>query len=719
MTADPRENAAPPAPPADAEGSPVDEAPPPVRTSPDRRLPDSGAALPTVPPKRRGRRLVAWLAAMVLVLSLGILAAALTHEAQQSAVRAGQHELVSRLAMLSQRLSRQAREAVAGAEGAFVGMEDSRAAIDGILAALERGDAGGEIAAVAARSRPLLDDLREAWQPMRADVDRLLMSRAAVLGTRAGREKVNELAPLLLAQSDEVVEVMVREDGDRALINLAGRQRTLTQRIRAAVNEIALGEAGAEVAAAQCGRDIRLYGRTVSLLEGRVAARAAAEFDGLKATYQELAAQVDAVLGIVGEFLAARGAAEAIGLESDRFLEITQQLGGSIDAEIVSPLVSRHLPEGIDAARLLRWLPSAAAALAALALLVLVRVVVGGARADARMQAAVVQGQSAAVSALESVLRRLADGDLGARADSADPVTGAVAASINELGEKVRSLVVRVDALAGELSAETGACRDAARGLARSAERQLGELDAAADEVRLTARTIGDLAASAGSAREAAGAARDAAGLAAGSIRQTIEDVNEALEEIRQVQEHLQQLAANARRIEQNATSMYEFAEQVRVLSMNASIRAAAATEPGRGMVAAMDELQGLSRRCGESAGGVIELIVALGRDAVDASTAIDRLVARWQDDAALSQAAGRALDDVQASAGGMSSLADDAGGKARTCSETVQAAAARMSEVRLATSEAVQCMQRAAGSIDRLERAAHELDESISAFRT
>src|SRR5690606_17928579 len=228
-----------------------------------------------------------------------------------------------------------------------------------------------------------------------------------------------------------------------------------------------------------------------------------------------------------------------------------------------------------------------------------------------------------ALSALDGVLRRLADGDLGARADTADPVTGAVAASINKVADKVRVLVVRVDALAGELSGETGACRDAARGLARSAERQLGELDAAAGEVRLTARTIGDLAAGAGNAREAAGSARDAAGLAAGSIRQTIEDVNEALEEIRQVQEHLQQLAANARRIEQNATSMYEFAEQVRVLSMNASIRAAAATEPGRGMVAAMDDLQGLSRRCGVSAGGVIDLIFSLVSDAVAASSAI------------------------------------------------------------------------------------------------
>ena len=715
MTTDPREGAAPP---ATDEGVPGEETPPPARSSPDRGSPEVGTAIPAVPPKRRGRRLAAWLAAIVLLLSLGVLAAALTHEAQQSAVRAGQLELVSRVAMLSQRLSRQAREAVAGAEVAFAGLEDSRAAIDGILAALERGDAGGEVAAVAARSRPLLDDLREAWQPMRADVDRLLMNRAAVLGTRAGREKVNELAPLLLAQSDEVVEAMVREDGDRALINLAGRQRTLTQRIRAAVNEIALGEAGAEVAAAQCGRDVRLYGRTVSLLEGRVAARVAAEFDGLKATYQELAAQVDSVLGTVGEFLAARGAAEAIGLEADRFLEITQQLGGSIDAEIVSHLVARYLPEGVDAARLLRWLPSASAAIAALALLVLVRVVVGGARSDARIQAAAVQRQSSALSALDGVLRRLADGDLGARADTADPVTGAVAASINKVADKVRVLVVRVDALAGELSGETGACRDAARGLARSAERQLGELDAAAGEVRLTARAIGDLASGAGSAREAAGAARDAAALAAGSIRQTIEDVNEALQQIRQTQEHLHQLASNAHRIESNAATMYEFAEQVRVLSMNASIRAAAATEPGRGLVAAMDELQTLSRRCGESASGVLELIVALGRDAADASTTMDRLVARWQDDAALSEAAGRALDDVQASAGGMNSLADDAGGKARTCSETVQAAAARMSEVRLATSEAVQCMQRAAGSIDRLERAARELAESVSAFR-
>src|SRR5690606_16709330 len=151
VTTDPREGAAPP---ATDEGVPGEETPPPARSSPDRGSPEVGTAIPAAPPKRRGRRLTAWLAAIVLVLSLGVLAAALTHEAQQSAARAGQLELVSRVAMLSQRLSRQAREAAAGAEVAFAGMEDSRAAIDGILAALERGDAGGEVAAVAARSRP-------------------------------------------------------------------------------------------------------------------------------------------------------------------------------------------------------------------------------------------------------------------------------------------------------------------------------------------------------------------------------------------------------------------------------------------------------------------------------------------------------------------------------------------------------------------------------------
>ncbi len=214
-----------------------------------------------------GGRFAVFVLVLLLVVSLAGLIGLLSVEAQRSAVQAGQVEVSSRLLMLSQRISRLAREATLGDTDAFTGLDDSRASVEAILAALDRGDPVANVAVLGAASRPAFNSLRETWEPLRGNAETVVRNRAAILNVGEARDTINELVPLLLAQSDEVVEAMVLENADPTLLNLAGRQRTLTQRIRAAVNEFALGESGAAVAATQFGRDLRLYGRTVRLLE--------------------------------------------------------------------------------------------------------------------------------------------------------------------------------------------------------------------------------------------------------------------------------------------------------------------------------------------------------------------------------------------------------------------------------------------------------------------
>ncbi|KAA3624007.1 MAG: hypothetical protein DWQ08_10880, partial [Proteobacteria bacterium] len=443
----------------------------------------------------QGGRFVVFFFVVLLLASIGILVTTLVLDARRSAIQASQVEMSSRLLMLSQRVSRQAREATLGSAEAFNGLEDSRAAINAIVGALDLGDPTIGVEPLATGSRPLLQALSESWQPMRANADTIVSNRDAVLSVRRARDQVNELVPLLLAQSDEVVETMVLEGADPTLINLAGRQRTLTQRIRAAVNEFALGEAGAEVAATQFGRDLRLYGRTIRLLEGRVSQPARAKIDALKATYQELSASVEMILAGVAEFFSAQLAARGVGTEADRFLEITQQLVRSVSEETPLPIVEQYIPDGVDANTLFRWVPWVFGALSAVLLLALVRTFLGRAQSEARVSSEANRRTQEAVMNLLDEMSDLADGDLTIQAEVTDQVTGAIADSVNFAVEEMRNLVMRIKQAAESVTSETRGSRETAESLTVSAEQQLKAINTATGEIQLMAQSMAELSA--------------------------------------------------------------------------------------------------------------------------------------------------------------------------------------------------------------------------------
>ena len=149
-------------------------------------------------------------------------------DGERNSIQAGQVEIGSRLLMLSQRLSRQAREASLGEDGAFQGLEDSQNAVKAVLNALKTGDAAINVKALGSASQGHLASLNEIWAPLDTATSQVVENQKSIANVRASRDKINDIMPLLLAQSDAVVDALVAENADLTLINLAGRQRTLT-----------------------------------------------------------------------------------------------------------------------------------------------------------------------------------------------------------------------------------------------------------------------------------------------------------------------------------------------------------------------------------------------------------------------------------------------------------------------------------------------------------
>lgn len=681
---------------------------------------DTGVA-PTArrsrPVRQRGR-FVVFLFVLLLLLSVGILVATLVLDAQRSAIQASQVELSSRLLMLSQRLSRQAREATLGDSQAFDGLEDSRAAINGIIAALDLGDPTIGVEPLATGSRPLMQALVQSWQPMRANAEVIISNRDAVLSVRRARDQVNELVPLLLAQSDEVVEAMVQEGADPTLINLAGRQRTLTQRIRAAVNEFALGEAGAEVAATQFGRDLRLYGRTIRLLEAQVSAPVAAKIDALKATYQELSSSVELILAGVAEFFSAQVSARGVSAEADRFLDITQQLVRSVSQETPLPFVEQYVPENMDANAMFRWFPWLFGGLGLVLLVALVRIFLGRARSEAQVSTEANRRTQEAVMKLLDEMGDLADGDLTIQAEVTDQVTGAIADSVNFAVEEMRTLVVRIKEAAESVTSETRGSRETAEGLAESADQQLQAINTATQEIQLMAQSMAELSSDANKFREVAEGSRDVAKRGANSVRQTIQGMNDMRQQIQETAKRIKRLGESSQQINDIVSLITDIAEQTNVLSLNASIQAAMAGEAGRGFAVVADEVQRLADRSGQASRQINELVNTIQRDTADAVTSMEQATREVVEGTNLADAAGRALNEIEQESEQLTRLIQETADQTLKHSQTASEISSRMTSIRQATDEAVQGVRSTAQSISNLDRVAQELQESVAGFK-
>ncbi|GJL82285.1 MAG: protein PilJ [marine bacterium B5-7] len=668
--------------------------------------------------KRRGGRFIVFLLALLLVFAVGALVVNVTLEARRSAIEANQVEISSRLLMLSQRLSRQAREATLGDPAAYPGLEDSRDAVNGILAALDLGDSEIDIEPLVGESRLLLQAVSGTWQSVRGNTETILGNRDAVLSIREARDTVNELVPLLLAQSDEVVEEMVVEQADASLINLAGRQRTLTQRIRASVNEFALGESGAEVAATQFGRDLRLYGRTVRLLESRVSPPVAAKLDSLKATYQELSSAIEQVLGGVAEFFSAQVAARAINAESDVLLEQSQRLVRSISDSTPLPLVEEYVPANVDANLVFKWLPWVLGALSLLLLYILIRIFLGRAQTEARESTEENQQSQEAIMKLLDEMSDLADGDLTIEAEVTDQITGAIADSVNFAVEEMRNLVRRIKSAAEAVTMETSGSRQTADSLAQSADQQLQAINTATREIQLMAQSMQELSSDANRFTEVARSSRDVAKRGASSVRQTIQGMNDMRQQIQETAKRIKRLGESSQQINDIVSLITDIAEQTNVLSLNASIQAAMAGEAGRGFAVVADEVQRLADRSGQASRQINELVNTIQRDTNDAVSSMEQATREVVEGTNLADAAGRALVEIEQESEQLTNLIQETATKTLTHSKTAADVSNRMTTIRKTTEDAVQGVRRTAQSISNLDKVARELEESVSGFK-
>jgi twitching motility protein PilJ len=624
-------------------------------------------------------------AATFLVLTA--IAAYMSNREESNSVRyVGQS---SQLLMLSQRLAKDAQQALSGNSAAFDALEESRASLSNILTRLDKGE--GTLPATAGASRVALDEFIKSANKTQLDVQTLQDGRAGLVTLG------------VTVSAIDAVSVELRGLTQTMTDTFRGPQKEQVTRFALAMERIgkdAGGLLGLEVTIEQ----VAQLGIDTIAAEDSLAALPAADANVVRARdlFDTTRNSVEMMVSQVRNLVAAKSAAKAIVDDSDSLLTGAQRLVDSYQSSLRIATVTALL-FGL---------------LLLSSLLLLAKAYVDDSRHRAEKAARINSQNQNAILRLMNEMGDLADGDLTVRATVTEDVTGAIADSLNYTTEEFRKLVSRIIAAVEQMGHATKNAEDISKGLLDAAQKQAREIQEAGEAVQLMTKSIKEVDSSAAQSANVARRTLVATEQGARAVRNTISGMDAIREQIQDTSKRIKRLGESSQEIGEIVDLISDITEQTNVLALNAAIQAASAGEAGRGFSVVAEEVQRLAERSGEATKQIGALVKTIQGDTHDAVAAMEKSTLGVVEGAKLSDVAGQSLREIEQVSNELAALINSISTSTQVQTDMASEVASVMQDILKITVQTTEGTRLTANSIAQLTRLTSDLRGSVAGFK-
>ena len=618
--------------------------------------------------------------------------------------------LTSEEQVLSQQIAKLALAAAGGDAEAFEQLAIDRSRFAETLEYLGNGTPATALRKSDEAVVESLSQVKGIWERFGSDVDMVLDGKEIVLFLTEAVAVINEVMPQLVANSEEIVQILVAKNASPKLVSIASRQLMLSQRIVNNVNQVLTGK-NTEAATEVFVQDVEEYGVA---LEGMVRGNStvakiktkavqAKLFDG-SMLFKVVADYVGEILGNSEDLIAIQQAAARLSQTSDRMFDASGDLQFSYQmaAKRRAVRIEHAYAAGVLGLLFLCWLGYA---------------LVDDARQRSRAAEDTNRKNQEAILRLLDEMGNLSDGDLTRYATVTEDFTGAIADSINYTIDAIREVVETINTTSEQVSHAAEQTKRTAVSLANASSNQAEQITSASTAINEMAISIDEVSQNARESTEVAHKAVEIANKGGKTVRRTIEGMDGIREQIQETSKRIKRLGESSQEIGDIVELINDIAEQTNILALNAAIQAAMAGEAGRGFAVVADEVQRLAERSANATKQIEALVKTIQTDTNEAVISMEQSTAGVVNGAHLAEDAGDALDEIVNVSTRLAELVDNISNSASQQSAAAATISETMNAIQEITTQTNAATNETASSIGNLSKLAGGLRKSVAGF--
>ncbi len=323
-----------------------------------------------------------------------------------------------------------------------------------------------------------------------------------------------------------------------------------------------------------------------------------------------------------------------------------------------------------------------------------------------------------AIQTLLNDMKKIADGDLTVRTDITNHMTGAIADAINCTIEELHTLVEQVNQASALVVQASNQAQYVSSGLLTAAQQQSAKIEETTIAVLGMTESITEVSDMATESAKVAKQSLATAEKGTLAVRESIAGMNEIRTFIQDTSKRIKRLGESSQEIGEIVALITDITEQTNVLALNAALQATAAGEAGRGFTTIAQEVQRLAERSAEASKEINELIITIQGDTQDAIAAMERSTLGVTQGAKRSDAAGRALEEIEEVSKQLAQLVTNIFDATNIQTRAAHQVVDNMEEILHITRQNTEGTRQTTTSVKQITGFASELKASVSNFK-
>lgn len=335
-----------------------------------------------------------------------------------------------------------------------------------------------------------------------------------------------------------------------------------------------------------------------------------------------------------------------------------------------------------------------------------------------------IQSQDERDSIQESIMKLLGEisdlteGDLTARAEVTEDMTGAIADSFNTMAEQFGEIVRQVKTATFAVDETATDVSKLTIELATKNIDQTKQVDQAIKSINDIAESIRQVSQNAVKSAEVSLMSRANARQGAEAVEKTNLAMDEIREQINETARSIKRLGESSMEIGNVVEIINNIADRTSILALNASIQAAMAGDAGHGFAVVAEEVQRLAESSSNSTKQIEVLVKSIQSEIKDVSNRMDESIGKVVQGSQLADNAYGKLQEIESVSNQLADLIESITQAAAQQVRLSESVVENMVEVGGVSNETSKASQETATLMSTLNNTAHQLREAVEAFK-